>query len=93
MALVNCVQDAGRIISSLGDKNAKLRGQVEELKAGAGLEVVAVAEQWAVDLEGEVARLKLELECVGQQQASLWEQLKESHGRVHSMEGELLDLS
>lgn len=47
----------------------------------------------AVDLEGEVARLRSELEGVGQQQASLREQLKESHDRVRSMKSELLGLS
>ncbi|THU56211.1 hypothetical protein C4D60_Mb11t14880 [Musa balbisiana] len=76
--LVDCVQDAGRI---------------EELKAGVGPEAVAAVEQRVADLENEVARLKSELEGAGQQQASLREQLKESHGRVRSMEGELLDLS
>lgn len=35
----------------------------------------------------------LEVENVRQQQAGLQEQLKESGGRVHSMEGELLDMS
>ncbi|THU54356.1 hypothetical protein C4D60_Mb10t24240 [Musa balbisiana] len=83
--LVDCVPNAGRIINNLGDKNAKIHGQVGELKVGAGSE--------AVDLEDEVARLKLKLEGIEQQQASLWEQLKESRGSVHSMEGELLDFS
>ncbi|THU70091.1 hypothetical protein C4D60_Mb08t21410 [Musa balbisiana] len=53
--------DACRIISSLGDKNAELRCQIEELKAG------TTAEQQVANLEWEVARLKLELEGVGQQ--------------------------
>lgn len=87
MALVDQVQDVGWIINSLDDKIAEIRGQIEELKAG------AMAEQWATNLEGEVAWLKLELKNAGQQQAGLREQLIESHRRVRSMEGELLDLS
>ena len=66
-ALVDRVQDASRIISSLGDKNAELCGQVEELKAGARPEAVAAAKQRAINLEGKVAWLKLELEGTGQQ--------------------------
>ncbi|XP_018677038.2 uncharacterized protein LOC108951938 [Musa acuminata AAA Group] len=90
--LMDHVQDAGQIISNLGDRNAELRGQVEELKARAGPEAMASAEQWAVDLEGKVAWLRSELEGTGQQQASLREQPKESRGRVCSMETELLGL-
>lgn len=64
----------------MGEKIVELHGQIEELKAGAALEVVAVTEQRATNVEGEVVRLKLELENAGQQQASLREQLKESRG-------------
>lgn len=71
--LVDHVQDAGRIISSLGDKNVELCSQIEELKAGVRLEAVATAKQRATYLKGEVARLKLELVGAGQQQASLRE--------------------
>lgn len=60
---------------------------------GATLEAVAAAEQRAVNLEGEVARLNLELKGVGQQQASLREQLKGSREWVRSMDDRLLDLS
>nr|XP_018677038.1 PREDICTED: uncharacterized protein LOC108951938 [Musa acuminata subsp. malaccensis] len=81
------------IISSLGDRNAELHGQVKELKAGAGPEVMAATEQRVINLEGEVARLRSELEGIGQQQASLREQLKESRDWVRSMESELLGLS
>ncbi|CAL9173606.1 unnamed protein product [Musa hybrid cultivar] len=77
MALVDRVQDAGRIISGLGDKITELHGQIEELNAGAGLEAIATTEQRAIDLEGEVSRLKLELENAGRQWAELREQLKE----------------
>lgn len=65
MALIDRVQDVGRIISSLGDKITELHGQIEKLKVGMTPEAIAVAEQRAVSLEEEVSWLKLELKDVG----------------------------
>ncbi|XP_064935692.1 uncharacterized protein LOC135587823 [Musa acuminata AAA Group] len=56
------VRDAGRIIGGLNSRNAELCRQVEEVRAGAGLEAVAVAKKRAADSETEVARLKSELQ-------------------------------
>lgn len=51
MTLIDRVQDVGRVISCIGDKITKLHNQIEELKT---LKAVAMAEQRAADLEGEV---------------------------------------
>ena len=102
MAMIDRVHDVGRMINCMGDKITELRGQIEDLKAGPVPEAIA-----ATDLEGEVARLKLELghderldselrEKLGgveQQLVETQRMLKESRGRVYSMEGELFDLS
>ncbi|THU50715.1 hypothetical protein C4D60_Mb06t23240 [Musa balbisiana] len=73
------VYDAGRVIERLGEANSSLCHEVEELKSGAGLEVVAVAEQCALDLEEEVNHLRAEL--------------NESRARVRMLDDELLTLS
>lgn len=101
MALIDRVHDAGRVISCMGDEIIELRNQIEELKVG------LAAEQRAVDLEGEVAQLKLELGGAKRQHGELREKLggveqklaetlcmlKESRWRVRSMEGKLLYIS
>ena len=56
------MHDIGQVISGLGDKITELYDQIEELKVGSTLEAITTAEQRAVDLDGEVAQLKLELE-------------------------------
>nr|XP_018683052.1 PREDICTED: uncharacterized protein LOC108953127 [Musa acuminata subsp. malaccensis] len=61
--LMDRVRDVGRVIGGLANRNAELVRQVEEVRAGAGPEAVAAAEQRAADLEAEAARLRSELEA------------------------------
>lgn len=79
MVLINHVYDARRVIEHLSGANSNLRQEVEELKSGARLESVVVAEQHASDLVEEVERLKTEL--------------KDSRARVRILVNELLTLS
>uniref|UniRef100_A0A804K6Z6 Uncharacterized protein n=1 Tax=Musa acuminata subsp. malaccensis TaxID=214687 RepID=A0A804K6Z6_MUSAM len=55
--LMDRVRDASRALGVLSDRNAELRRQLEEVRAGAAPEAVAAAEQRASDLEAEVSRL------------------------------------
>ena len=61
MALIDCVYDAGWVIECLGEMNSNLHREVEELKNRPDPIVVVAAEQWDIDLETEVERLKSEL--------------------------------
>ncbi|CAL9769648.1 unnamed protein product, partial [Musa acuminata subsp. burmannicoides] len=62
-ALMDRVRDAAWIIGGLINRNAKLHRQVEEVRAGAGPKVVAIAERRAAESEAEVARLSSEIEA------------------------------
>ena len=60
MALADRVCDSGRALGILCDRNAELRRQLEEVRAGAAPEAVAAAEQRSLELEAEVTRLRAE---------------------------------
>ncbi|CAL9186775.1 unnamed protein product [Musa hybrid cultivar] len=60
MALADRVRDGGRALGILCDRNAELRREIEEVRAGAAPEAVATAEQRSSELEAEVNRLKAE---------------------------------
>ncbi|XP_065033859.1 uncharacterized protein LOC135666279 [Musa acuminata AAA Group] len=60
MALADRVRDAGRALGILCDRNAELRKQLEEVRAGAAPEVVAAAEQRSSELEEEAMHLRAE---------------------------------
>ena len=57
------VRDAGRVIGDLIKRNAELHRQVEEARAGAGLEAMAAAGKRTAEAEAEAARLKSELKA------------------------------
>lgn len=69
------------MISNIGDKIIELHSQIEELKKGPTLEVVVAAKQRAIDLEGEVGRLKSELKDVVQQHGKLWGEARAATSR------------
>ncbi|THU50982.1 hypothetical protein C4D60_Mb06t26170 [Musa balbisiana] len=71
MALMDCVRDAGRVISNLSDRNTELRRQIEEIRTRAAPEAVAVAEQRTSDLEVEATHLRSELKVAEEQNKGL----------------------
>ncbi|XP_064947092.1 uncharacterized protein LOC135597690 [Musa acuminata AAA Group] len=80
-ALMDRVRDAGRVIAALSSRNAELRKQADEARAGAGPEAVAAAERRASDLEAEAVRLRSELQASTERSAELQMRLETSEGR------------
>ncbi|CAL9119703.1 unnamed protein product, partial [Musa acuminata var. zebrina] len=80
-ALMDRVRDAGQVIAALSSRNVELRRQADEARAGAGPEAVAAAEQRALDLEAEVARLNSELQASTERFAELQARLEASEER------------
>uniref|UniRef100_A0A804IBZ2 Uncharacterized protein n=1 Tax=Musa acuminata subsp. malaccensis TaxID=214687 RepID=A0A804IBZ2_MUSAM len=91
-ALMDRVRDAGRIIDLLSDRNADLRKQVEEVRAGATPEVVVAAEQCASDLDAEVTRLRSELRASEEKNKELQMHLKALVAKARSTRGESVEL-
>ncbi|XP_065038473.1 uncharacterized protein LOC135673429 isoform X3 [Musa acuminata AAA Group] len=60
-ALMDRIHDAGWVIDILSGHNADLRKHMEEVRAGATPEAVAIAEQRASDLDAEATHLHSEL--------------------------------
>ncbi|THU58954.1 hypothetical protein C4D60_Mb03t19920 [Musa balbisiana] len=79
-ALMDRVRDAGRVITALGARNAELRKQLGEVRAGAGPEAVAAVEQRALGLEAEVERLRTELQASTERGVELQTRLEASEG-------------
>ncbi|THU72788.1 hypothetical protein C4D60_Mb04t15870 [Musa balbisiana] len=79
-ALMDRVRDAGRVITALGARNAELRRQMDEVRAGAGPEAVAAVEQRALGLEAEVERLRTELQASTERGVELQTRLEASEG-------------
>ncbi|THU68072.1 hypothetical protein C4D60_Mb08t00040 [Musa balbisiana] len=75
------VRDAGRVIAALGTRNAELRRQLDEVRAGAGPEAVAAAEQRALGLEAEVEWLRAELLTSAERGIELQTRLEASEGQ------------
>ncbi|XP_065014594.1 uncharacterized protein LOC135642395 [Musa acuminata AAA Group] len=71
MVLADRVRDAGRALGILCDRNAELRREIEEVRAGATSEAVAAAEQRSSELEAEVTCLKTEAVTVDQRFSAL----------------------
>ncbi|THU54594.1 hypothetical protein C4D60_Mb10t26760 [Musa balbisiana] len=80
-ALMDRVRDTGRVITALGARNAELRRQVDEVRAGAGPEAVAAVEQRALGLEAEVERLRTELQASTERGVELQTRLEASEGK------------
>ncbi|THU59489.1 hypothetical protein C4D60_Mb07t02660 [Musa balbisiana] len=76
-ALMDRVRDAGRVITALGARNAELRKQLGEARAGAGPEAV---EQQALGLEAEVERLRTELQASTERGVELQTRLEAFEG-------------
>ncbi|XP_064937290.1 uncharacterized protein LOC135588870 [Musa acuminata AAA Group] len=66
------------LIATLSSRNAELRKQADEARAGAGPEVVAAA---ASDLEAEAVRLRSELQASTERSAEFQMRLETSEGR------------
>ena len=79
MTLIDRVLDVGRAIERQMDLDDALWKVNLELRAKGGVEAIVAVEERATMLEGEVARLKTELE--------------ESRSNVRSLDDELLSLS
>ncbi|CAL9038183.1 unnamed protein product [Musa banksii] len=71
MALADRARDAGRALGILCDRNAELRKQLEEVRAGAAPEAVAAAEQRSSELEAEVMHLRSEAGVTDQRMSVL----------------------
>uniref|UniRef100_A0A804HXK5 Uncharacterized protein n=1 Tax=Musa acuminata subsp. malaccensis TaxID=214687 RepID=A0A804HXK5_MUSAM len=81
VALMDRVCDAGRVIAALSSRNAELRRQADEARAGAGPEAVAAVEQRASDLEAEVTRLRSELQSSAERLVEFQARLETSEER------------
>ncbi|THU44451.1 hypothetical protein C4D60_Mb02t07510 [Musa balbisiana] len=79
-ALMDRVRDAGRVITALGARNAELRKQMDEVRAGAGPEAVVAVKQRALGLEAEVERLRTELQASTERGVELQTRLEASEG-------------
>ncbi|RWV96183.1 hypothetical protein BHE74_00015970 [Ensete ventricosum] len=62
MALIDQVHEISWVISVMDNKADGLRKEIQELKAGAGSDVVAATEQWASEAQSLVDHYKVELE-------------------------------
>ncbi|THU58437.1 hypothetical protein C4D60_Mb03t14240 [Musa balbisiana] len=76
MALIDRVHDTGRVIGNLSNRNAELRRQIEEIRAGPALEAVVATEQRASDLEAEATHLRSKLKVAEEQNKGLQVHLK-----------------
>ncbi|XP_064953622.1 uncharacterized protein LOC135606519 [Musa acuminata AAA Group] len=88
MVLADRVRDAGRTLGILCDRNAELRKQLDEVRAGAALEVVAAAEQCSSELEAEVTRLKSEATVADQRTSALEAEVLRLKSEVKAAEEE-----
>ncbi|RWW69175.1 hypothetical protein BHE74_00023249 [Ensete ventricosum] len=59
--LIDRIHDTGRVIGLMVNKISALRAEVQDLKVGAGPEVVVATEKQATDLQTKVEQLKVEL--------------------------------
>ncbi|CAD5170566.1 unnamed protein product [Musa acuminata subsp. malaccensis] len=92
VALMDRVCDAGRIIAVLSGRNAELRKQVDEVRAGGAPEAFTAAEQRAADSDAEAARLRSELQASEERNMELQTHLKASVAEARSARGDSLEL-
>uniref|UniRef100_A0A804HN11 Uncharacterized protein n=1 Tax=Musa acuminata subsp. malaccensis TaxID=214687 RepID=A0A804HN11_MUSAM len=92
MALADRVRDAGRALGILCERNAELRKQLEEVRAGVASEAVAAAEQRSSELEAEATRLRAEAGAAGERVSSLEAEVLRLRSEAKASEEEKSDL-
>ncbi|RWW44175.1 hypothetical protein BHE74_00050095, partial [Ensete ventricosum] len=70
-ALINQIHDASRLVQSQHEKILTFWAVNKELKTGVGQELVAVTERQAKELEGEVKKMRTELESLRSQRREI----------------------
>ncbi|RZS16420.1 hypothetical protein BHM03_00048407 [Ensete ventricosum] len=88
MALFNRVHDAGRVITSMGNKVNFLRKEVQRLREGGDPEVVAAVEGRAFETQTLAENLQAELDETTHRRESI-----EKETQVQEMETKLLKLT
>ncbi|THU69602.1 hypothetical protein C4D60_Mb08t16130 [Musa balbisiana] len=86
------VRDAGWALEILSDCNAELHRQIEEVRAGAAPEAIAVAEQRASDLEAKATRLRAEVKAYEQRVSDLEVEATWLKSEVKAAEGQNKEL-
>ncbi|RWW09494.1 hypothetical protein GW17_00027019 [Ensete ventricosum] len=91
MALIDRVHDMSRVINCLGDKITDLLSEIQELKEGPGLAVVAAVERCIADLQGEVEWLKAMLVELNRQSRDLQQEAEDLHRHLRDSQHQLKD--
>ncbi|RRT80807.1 hypothetical protein B296_00006100 [Ensete ventricosum] len=91
MALIDWVHDMSRVISCLGDKITDLLSEIQELKEGPGLAVVAAVERCVADLQAKVEWLKAELVELNRQSGELQQEAEDLHRHLRDSQHQLKD--